>query len=113
MGNDHLADIELADAVEAIRDGLTAATARGTDSALRFELGDIHMEFTVEVRRDARAHGGVKAWLVDASAEGGRSRARTHKVSFTLKPKHATTGGGWDIGADEYADPNVFGANES
>jgi hypothetical protein len=55
----------------------------------------------------------VKAWLVDASAEGGRSRARTHKVSFTLKPKHATTGGGWDIGADEYADPNVFGANES
>jgi hypothetical protein len=113
MGNDHLADIELADAVEAIRDGLTAATARGTDSALRFELGDIHMEFTVEVRRDARARGGVKAWLVDASAESGRSRAQTHKVSFTLKPKHAATGGGWDIGADEYADPNVFGANES
>ncbi len=93
--------VELADAVEAVRDGLIEAATRGTDAPLRFELGEIQMEFTVEVRRDARARGGVKAWVVDTGAEAGLAQGRTHKVAFTLKPKSASDGGSWDIAADD------------
>lgn len=92
--------VELADAVEAVRDGLIAAAGRADGRPLRFELGDIEMEFNVEVRRDARAKGGVKAWVVDVGAETGASRGRTHRVSFTLKPTHADGSGDWRIAAD-------------
>lgn len=101
-------DIELADAVAAVRDGLLTATADGSGSPLRFALGDIHMEFTVELRREARARGGVKAWIVDAGAEAARTAARTHKVAFTLKPLDAATGTGWRIAADTEGDASRF-----
>jgi hypothetical protein len=96
-----LTGIELADAVEAVRDGLIEAASRGAQAPLHFELGAIQMEFTVEVRRDARAKGGVKAWVIDAGAESGVAQGRTHRVSFTLKPKAADGGGSWEIAADD------------
>lgn len=101
-------EIELADAVESVRDGLLAAAARQTGSDLRFEVGEIEMEFTVEVRRDARARGGVRAWVVDTGAEAGTSKGRTHRVSFTLRPKNARTGADWQIGSEAEADVSGF-----
>jgi hypothetical protein len=100
--------IELAEVVESVRDGLVEAASRGAGKGLRFELGEIQMEFMVEVRRDARARGGVKAWVVDAGAEAGVSRARTHKVSFTLKPKNTATGQDWLVAADDEGDVSGF-----
>ncbi|MFI0514527.1 trypco2 family protein [Streptomyces sp. WSLK1-5] len=102
--------IELADVVGAVRDGLVEAADRGAGQGLRFELGDIHMEFVVEVRRDARARGGVKAWVVDTGAEAGVSRALTHKVSFTLKPRDTVKGRDWLIAADDEGDVSGFSA---
>ncbi|MFI5556635.1 trypco2 family protein [Streptomyces sp. NPDC051738] len=102
--------IELADVVGSVRDGLVAAASRGAGNGLRFELGEIQMEFTVEVRRDARARSGVKAWVVDAGAEAGVSRAHTHKVSFTLKPRNTATGQDWLIAADDEGDVSGFPA---
>jgi hypothetical protein len=94
--------VDLADAVRAIRDGLTTAAEAGEGAPLRFELGEIQMEFTVEVRRDARAKGGVRAWVVDAGAEAGAARGSTHRVAFTLKPTRGDgTTGGWRIAADD------------
>ncbi|NEB04312.1 trypco2 family protein [Streptomyces sp. SID13726] len=102
--------IELAEVVGAVRDGLMEAASQGTGQGLRFELGDIQMEFVVEMRRDARARGGVKAWVVDAGAEAGVSTAGTHKVSFTLKPRNTATGQGWLIAADDEGDVSGFSA---
>jgi len=102
--------IELADVVGSVRDGLVEAASRGAGNGLRFELGEIQMEFMVEVRRDARARGGVKAWVVDAGAEAGVSRAQTHKVSFTLKPRDTATGQDWLIAADDEGDVSGFPA---
>lgn len=102
--------IELAEVVGAVRDGLVEAARRGAGQGLRFELGEIQMEFMVEVRRDARAKGGVKAWVVDAGAEAGVSRAQTHKVAFTLKPRDTATGQDWLIAADDEGDVSGFSA---
>jgi len=101
--------IELADAVEAIRDGLLGAAARGTGRSLAFEVGPISMEFTVEVRRDLKGTGGVKAWVVNAGADASRGSTRTHKVAFTLTPKDTRTGRGWTVGNEEGADVSGFG----
>ena len=92
--------VELAEAVRAIRDGLVTAAGQGADQPVQFTLGDIAMEFTVEVRADARAKGGVRAWVIDAGAEAGLSTARTHRVSLTLKPTRPD-GGDVRIAADD------------
>jgi len=105
-------DIELADAVEAVRDGLLNAAVRGTGQNLAFEVGEISMEFTVELRRDAKGSGGVKAWVVNAGGEASRGSTRTHKVAFSLTPKDTRTGQGWLVGNDQAAGTSGFGRGD-
>ncbi|WP_308426304.1 trypco2 family protein, partial [Streptosporangium pseudovulgare] len=57
-------EIELADAVEAVRDELLAAAVRGAGSEIAFTVGPIELEFAVELKVDAKAKGGFKAWVV-------------------------------------------------
>jgi hypothetical protein len=84
--------MELAEAVEAVRQGLMAGAARGAGSGIRFEVGEIHMEFSVQLQRTRTGRAGVKAWVVDAGGDASRALGRTHTVSFTLRPVDAATG---------------------
>src|SRR4051812_49421658 len=87
-GGGVLVDIELADAVAVVRGELLEAAQRGADEDVAFVVGPIEMEFTVELRTDANAKAGFKAWvLASAEAGAGVSRGRTHKVKLTLTPK--------------------------
>ncbi|MFF2350540.1 trypco2 family protein [Kitasatospora sp. NPDC058115] len=81
-------DVPLADAVAAVRDELLEAAARaGDDPQVVFAVGPVEMEFEVELRADAKAKAGFKLWAVGAETEAGVSRARTHRVTFTLTPR--------------------------
>ncbi|MBH1934975.1 hypothetical protein I5Q34_11930 [Streptomyces sp. AV19] len=102
-------EIELAEAVEAIRTGLTSAAATGEGQDLGFEVGEITMEFGIEMRREAKGSGKVRAWVVDAGTEGSRGSSRTHKVTFTLTPKDLRTGGGWKVGNQRAGGISNFG----
>lgn len=104
-------DIELAAAVRAIRDGLMQAATAGAGEAVRFDVGPIQMEFTVELRREAGAKGGVKAWVVNADADTKASRTRTHRIAFTLTPKDAA-GGSLEVGNDTHGDTSRFDSVE-
>ncbi|MEX2982897.1 trypco2 family protein [Streptomyces sp. C36] len=101
-------DIELAEAVRAIRDGLAEAAEAGAGERLAFDVGEIALEFTVELRRDAKGTGGVKAWVVDTGTEASRGSTRTHRVAFTLTPKDRHTGEGWKVGNDRAAGLSGF-----
>ncbi|MEU4212078.1 trypco2 family protein [Streptomyces sp. NPDC026206] len=101
--------IELADAVRAVREGLTEAAAEGAGEALSFDVGEIALEFTVEIRKDAKAGGKVKAWVVDAGADTSHGSTRTHKLAFTLTPRDRGTGHGWKVGNDRPAGLSGFG----
>ncbi|MGC5397588.1 trypco2 family protein [Streptomyces sp. DT20] len=98
-GHDGTEDaIELGKAVQAIRDGLMAAAERAEGQDLAFELGDIEMDFTVELRKELKGGGKVKAWVLEAGADATRASTRTHRVSFTLRPKDNRTGEPWKVG---------------
>jgi hypothetical protein len=86
-------EIELADAVAAVRDELLKAQTRGAGQAIVFEVGPVEMEFEVELRADANAGGKFRVWAVSAEAGASVSRGRTHRVAFTLTPKRADGGG--------------------
>ncbi|SEL41732.1 trypco2 family protein [Streptacidiphilus jiangxiensis] len=85
--------VELADAIEAIRTQLVDAAARGADSELAFEVGDIQLEFTVELIRDRAVKGGVKAWVLTGDYESRHGTHRTQRVAVTLTPRLRSTGG--------------------
>ncbi|MFF3503966.1 trypco2 family protein [Streptomyces sp. NPDC003247] len=81
-------ELELTAAVRLVRDALLSAAA-DTHDDLRFEVGPVGMEFTVELRRDVAAKTGFRAWVLSGDAEARAGRTRTHKVSLTLTPKRA------------------------
>ncbi|MEE4546965.1 trypco2 family protein [Streptomyces sp. V4-01] len=112
-GNDlpPVGGMELAEAVEAVRQSLMTGAARGADAAVRFEVGEIHMEFAVQLQRSRSGHGGVSAWVVDAAAEASRTLGRTHTVSFTLRPVDAATGRSPLIGAPDEGDVSGLAAS--
>ena len=85
-------EIELADAVAVVRDELVAAAARGAGQAVGFVVGPVEMEFTVELRADAHAKAGFKAWVLSGEVAAGVKRGHTQRVAFTLTPKRADGG---------------------
>jgi NTP-dependent ternary system trypsin peptidase co-occuring protein len=85
-------EIELADAVAAVRDELLEAAVRGLGSEIGFVVGPIELEFAVELKAEGKATGKFKAWVVSSGVEAGVSRGRTHKVKVTLTPKRPDGG---------------------
>ncbi|MBZ4323075.1 trypco2 family protein [Streptomyces huiliensis] len=80
-------EIELAAAVAALRDELTQAAAGGEGQEIRFRVGPIELEFTVELRRDVKAKAGFRTWVVSGDGEAGVARGRTHRVKVALTPE--------------------------
>ncbi|MFE2969365.1 trypco2 family protein [Streptomyces sp. NPDC059340] len=82
--------MELSAAVQAVRDELLRAAAQGAGHDVAFQVGPIQMEFTVELRADARVRGGIKAFVVSGETDAGAGRTHTHRVALTLEPRKAT-----------------------
>ncbi|MFJ3673830.1 trypco2 family protein [Streptomyces sp. NPDC090106] len=87
-------EIKLVDAVAALRDELLEAAARGAGQDLAFKVGPVELEFAVELRADAKAKAGFRAWVVTGDVEAGAGRVRTHRVKLALTPQQP---GGGDI----------------
>ncbi|WP_327122739.1 trypco2 family protein [Streptomyces sp. NBC_01727] len=85
-------DIELADAVAWMRDELLTAAVRGAGQEVVFDVGTVALELVAELRTDAKAEAGFKAWVVSVDAEAGVSRGRTHRVTLSLTPRRADDG---------------------
>ncbi|MFR9793558.1 trypco2 family protein [Streptomyces sp. MB22_4] len=77
-------DITVGEAIDHLRAELTAARERAANSGVRFELGDILLEFTVELRRERSGKGSIKAWVVSGELGAAGSETAAHKLAFTL-----------------------------
>lgn len=84
--------LEIGQAIDAIRAQLTSAVERAEGERLRFELGDIELEFSVSLTRDSKAEGGVKVWVLNVGGSTSESAGVTQKLKVTLKPKDSRTG---------------------
>ncbi|WP_128428213.1 trypco2 family protein [Streptomyces cyaneus] len=89
--------IELADAVQAVRDELITAAGRSSGQDVVFEVGDIQLEFSVELWREAKGGVKVKAWVAEAGVDGGGGTTRSHRVAVTLRAVDSRTGQPWKV----------------
>ena len=86
--------IPIAQAIKAIRQEIITAVKQGADEAVKFDLGDIELEFQVEISEVKGGEAGASAGFnvgvvaVELSGKGEmqRSKATTHTVKLTLKP---------------------------
>lgn len=101
-------EIELADAVASVREELLAAAARAVSGDVEFAVGPIELEFAVELKVDAKAKAGFKAWVLSADVETGVVRGRTHRVKITLNPRKPG-GGDLLVAGKSEADGDVTG----
>lgn len=81
--------IELSKAIAALRQELIESVLAAQGERLRFEVGEITMEFQVEMELSADAKGGVKFWVTELGAGGAVKSKDTHKVVIPLKPVRA------------------------
>lgn len=90
-----MANIPIADAIQAIRREVVKAVKAGEKEEIKFELGPIELEFQVEIAQERSGTAGVSAgfnvWVIEAEVSGEgtvqHSRATTHTVKLTLNPQ--------------------------
>jgi len=81
--------IELKDSIAALRKELIESILAAQGEGLRFEVGEVTMEFHVEVERSVEGKGGIKFWVVELGAGGTDKDKAIHKVTIPLKPVRA------------------------
>jgi Trypsin-co-occurring domain 2 len=101
-------ELELAAAVATVRDELLKAAKSAVDQDIRFEVGDVTMEFSVEMRKDVKAKFGFTAWVVTAEAGGGVARSDVHKVALSLRP-HLRDGQSVEVSETDRVGTSRFG----
>jgi hypothetical protein len=82
--------IGLREAVAAVRVELSESILAAAGEDLRFQVGDLKLDFQVEIARTKAASGGIELWVIDVGMEGSRTSTATHTISVTLKPVTAT-----------------------
>ncbi|MFJ2841541.1 trypco2 family protein [Streptomyces griseofuscus] len=103
--------MELTAAVQGLRDQLISSVDSSNGQPIMFEVEEINLEFSVELRRDASVKAGFKAWVVSADAQAGVTHNATHKVSVKLRPKDSVSGRSVEIGSREEISMDDFDAS--
>ncbi|MBW4685607.1 MAG: hypothetical protein KME40_11040 [Komarekiella atlantica HA4396-MV6] len=83
---DDVGRIGLEETIAALRREIIASIVASQDERLRFEVGEVTVEFHVEVERSADVKGGIKFWVVGLGGSSGTKDKSIHKVTIPLKP---------------------------
>lgn len=78
--------IGLKEAISALCQELIESIISSQGERLRFEVGEVMMEFHVEVERSIDVKGGIRFWVVELGAGGANKDKAIHKVTIPLKP---------------------------
>ncbi len=78
--------VGLREAVGALRAELSESIVASAGEQLRFVVGELTLEFQVEVERTVGGGGGIRFWVVELGAKGSRTSTDVHKVMIPLRP---------------------------
>lgn len=81
-----LGRIGLKETIAALRKELIDSIISAQDEKLCFEVGEMKLEFQIEVENSTTEKGVIKFWVVELGADGALKDKTTHKVTIPLKP---------------------------
>jgi hypothetical protein len=86
MSQSETADLELAQAIAALRGQLEAAMTGGQGHEVRFALNTVVLEAQVQISNEKGVEGGVKFWVVTLGGKAASTASATHTVTLTMTP---------------------------
>jgi hypothetical protein len=81
--------IGLAETIRGIREELEVAMKEGESSGLKFGVGPVEVELTVEARLERGGEGKLRIWVVDAGAVAKKADSNLHRIKVVLNPVDA------------------------
>src|SRR2546422_409778 len=78
--------IGLREAVTALRGELGESILAAAGEELPLEVGEITLDFQIELERKATGSGGIRFWVVAVGGEASKTSAITHSVKVPLRP---------------------------
>lgn len=78
--------VDLADTIRVLRQQLSAAMHEGQSEELRFDLGEVQLEFEVVVTKDASADGGIRFGVLSLGAKANIGNEASHRISLIMQP---------------------------
>jgi len=84
--------IGLKETIAALRKELIASIDASKGEELQFQVGQVMVEFNVEVESNVELGGGIKFWVVELSGKEGVKDKVIHKVTIPLTPVRSDGG---------------------
>ena len=78
--------VGLRETLEALRVELSKSILASEGEQIRFEVGDIELEFQFVVEQSKEGKGGLKFWVVEMGGGGTNKDTITHRIKIPLKP---------------------------
>lgn len=78
--------IGLKETLEALRVELSESILVSEGKQIRFEVGEIELEFQVVVEKSQEGKGGIKFWVVEMGGGVTDKNAMVHKLKIPFKP---------------------------
>lgn len=78
--------IGLQEAIQALRQELSASILAAAGQELRFEVGQITLELQVEVERSVEGSAQLKWWVLEIGGTGSRQTTQRHTITIPLTP---------------------------
>jgi len=73
---------EITEAVEQLRSQLLAAQKSGEGEGLRFVIGEVEMEFVIEVRKEGSGRAGIRLGVAEVGGQGSVSHGSQHRLNI-------------------------------
>ena len=78
-------ELSLAETIASLRAELAEAVRAGSDSDIRFTVGQVQLEFHVGVTHKLGGKAGARFWVVQMDGEGSYSKEQIQKITVTLE----------------------------
>lgn len=78
--------VQLATALESLREELEAAYEHGRNRRIRFRIDEVTLTVQVVARREKEGSGKLRWWLVEAGGQVSSGSERTQTLVVTLQP---------------------------
>lgn len=81
-----MAKLGLKETVEALRRELSETILVAEGKQIRFEMGEIELEFQVMIEQTSEGKAGINFWVVELGGELAETNTAVHRIKIPLKP---------------------------
>jgi hypothetical protein len=98
-------NLGLAETIAALREELAEAVAAGSDADFRFSVGQVQLEVSVGITREAAGRGRAKFWVLELGGDGTYRREEIQRMLITLEAPTDRTGRPVHVTRDSFVKP--------